>query len=134
MKNARLEKALRENEVKRKIVDAINGCLEKYMVSIATVCEGKYWFELRIPSVFTRLSAFSIYVTEKENGYYLVEEEGGLLGKKIYATISEGDLFAVVMKLAKAIEFHIVNAEAENAFNKVCTKLMALGFESDGFN
>lgn len=133
MKNARLEKALKENEVKRKIADALNGCLEKYMVSIATVCEGKYWFELRIPD-FTRLSGFSIHVTEKENGYYLVEEEGGLLGKKIYATISEGDLFSVVMDLAKAIEFHIVNAEAENAFNKVCTKLMALGFESDSFN
>lgn len=132
MKNARLEKALKENEVKRKIADAINGCLEKYMVSIATVCEGKYWFEMRIP-LFTRLSAFSIHVTDKENGYYLVEE-GGLLGKKIYATISEGDLFAVVMELAKAIEFHIVNAEAENALNKVCTKLMALGFESDSFN
>lgn len=132
---------------KTEIAETINRELDVYQVSLNGVIElSNITYKVRVPFFNKLIEEVAIYVTELEAGAYEITDNDEIVGNQVCALLdSKEAMLFTLSRLVRIVE-HDFNcnitrdnvdrnlAEAQNAFNKVCAKLMALGFESDSFN
>lgn len=133
--------------LKERVIEKINAELDVYQLPPKGVVEiGERTLKVRVPFFNRLLEPVVLYITEGEDGNYYIADNDEIVGNRVSATVdSEEAALFIISRLVRIVE-HDFNSnitsenldsnleEAQNAFNKVCAKLMALGFESDSFN